>query len=152
MRLHVPRNVSLVFDVKEDEYVMTMSDWLILQEVMEYCKDFEDLKRLVGKVKAKTNIELRYPGMKMKSIPTGIMGDSYITLLNCWGDYVEDVLEGKSFPAVIEIDVIVARMSEEMNVSVATAKKRLDQLKQAKYIKCEYGTVLFPKENLLNGG
>jgi hypothetical protein len=152
MRLHIPKNVSLVMDAREDEYVMDMNDWLILQEVMECCKDFNDLKRKAGKAMAQTNVELRYPGMLMKTVPNGSMGDWYISLLNCWGDYVEEVLEGKTFPAAIETDIIIARMAEDMNVSIPTARKRLDSLRMGKYIKMEYGAVLFPKENLVRGG
>ena len=152
VKLYVPRTVTSPFDMNDDEYFMNASDWLILQEVMVHFKSFEDLKFRAGNSLAKTNVQLRYPGMKMKSYPNGSVGDWYISLLNAWGDYVMEVKDGKEFPSCLETNVLVARMAEEMGCTAATAMKRLDTLKKGGHIKIEYGMVDFPKGNLLDKG
>ena len=148
MKLYIPKNVSLIVDAKPEEHVMDASDWQSLADVMEYCNSFDDLKQMVKKGFKTSNVQLRYPGMEMKDYPNGSVGDWYISLLNAWGDYVVDVKGGKEFPAAIDKDLIIARMAEEMNCSAKTAEKRLETLKNAKYIRVEYGRVIFPKDNL----
>ena len=43
MKLYVPKNQAMPLDVKEDEHVMDLADYLTLKEIMEQFKSFDQL-------------------------------------------------------------------------------------------------------------
>ncbi|MCK9598854.1 MAG: hypothetical protein M0R06_07445 [Sphaerochaeta sp.] len=135
-------------DAKEDEYVMTLDDALILQEILEHFKSFSELRKAVGKKLKDERPVVRHDFMECVTIPcNGSNYDTFVGVLNVFGDFSEDnndALEGVRIQPRLDFKYLVAKLSGELNVSEIVAKRRLRTLINGKWLEQSGGVVLFP--------
>lgn len=149
MRLYIPKKMVRPTEATDEEYVMDMVDWMDLAEIMEVFPDFAHLKAAVAKSKTVNGkIDCRYPGMVMKSLPVGSQRDWYNAVLNCFGDYCERDLKRAKFPESMDKKLLLSRLAGELSCSPPIAKTRLDALVNGRWLKLDYGMIMFPTDNL----
>ena len=147
MKLYVPRELTMPVDVKSDEHVLDLKQWMDLQAVLEDYKSFDEVLRALSKNTKKCYIDLRYPALALKEMPDGSVGDWLITVVNIFGD--EAVEGGGKLPAGLPKPRLLVRMAEEMDVTERVAKTRLLTLMHGGYLEEQYANVLFPVKLLM---
>lgn len=147
MRLYVPKEMQMPLDMKEGDYCPSLKEWLALQDVCECYQSFDEILYALAKGIKRTNVELRYPALKLKEIPAGSVGDWLIQVVNIFGDVAAQG-DDHRVPASIDKPFLIARLCEEGNVTERVAKQRLITLMHGNYLQEEYGRVLFPVQLL----
>ena len=147
MKLYVPKNWPMPTDVKEDQHPMDLSDMLMLKEIMEQFEDFEQLRRCVAKNYKKEKVQIRYPNLATiwdeSKLPNGSLRDTFFAVINVFGGSVP---AGCPIKDRLPYPMLVARVGDEFGCEYKTAKGKVTSLKNGKYLKEEFGQILFPKE------
>lgn len=143
MRLYVAREMTLPIDIKDNEYCPSLQEWLQLQEILECYDSFNEVLRALSNKVKKTNVQIRYPALNLKNIPTSSVGDWLITVVNIFGDVAAES-EDHKVPSGLSKTFLLAKMCEEMNVTERNAKQWLGTLMHGHYLVESFGLIKFP--------
>jgi hypothetical protein len=144
MKLYTPKQVALVMDAKEDEYVMGLSDWQILQDIMEVYNSFEELKHQVSMRKREEKIAIRHSGLAdiwdEGKMPKGTLRETFNGVINIFGDLGE---EGHPAKKVLT-ERLLALLADEYGSTVRSVKPKYLAVRSAGFVKEDYGATVFP--------
>lgn len=144
MKLHIPKQVSLITDVKENEHVMDLSDWQDLADIMEMFESFKELKARVVKRKLEEKINIEYEGLRgiwdEERMPHGTLRETFNGVINVFGDESDNGHPPKKLPK----DFLLALLADQFGTTVRSVKPKLKSVIVAGYLKEEYGSVIFP--------
>jgi len=144
MKLYIPKKVELITDAKEDEYVMDLSDWQDLCDIMVFFESFKELKARVAKRKLEEKINIEYEGLRdiwdEGRMPHGTLRETFNGVINVFGDEADN---GRP-PKRLAKDRLLALLADQFGTTVRSVKPKLQAVITAGYLKEEYGAVLFP--------
>lgn len=144
MKLHIPKQVGLITDAKEDEHVMDLMDWQDLYDIMEVFDSFKELKARVAKRKLEEKINIEYEGLKNiwdeDRMPHGTLRETFNGVINIFGDEATDGKPPKKLPR----DRLAALLADQFGTTVRSVKPKLQAVITAGFLKEEYGAVIFP--------
>lgn len=149
MKLYTPRQVTLVMDAGEDEHVMDLNDWQILQDVMDVYNSFEELKHQVSMRKREEKIRIRHAGLEdvwnEEKLPKGTLRETFNGIINVFGDQGEDGHVAKSVPT----DKMLALLADEHGTTVRSVRPKYRAVVVAGFVRENYGTTVFPTHMLI---
>ena len=144
MRLYIPKQVSLITDAKEDEHVMDLLDWQLLQDIMEGFDSFGELKARVDKRKLEEKINIDYEGLRNiwneDKMPHGTLRETFNGVINVFGDEADNGRPPKKLPR----DRLEALLADQFGTTVRSVRPKLRAVVIAGFLKEEYGAVMFP--------
>lgn len=139
--------MTMPIEVREDETVMTLVDAMLLKEIMEGFRSFEELKAAVSKYHKSYNLDCRYP-FEFDDLPGGSVRDWFIAVVNVFGDEGVRKFKGSGVPSKLERKYLVSKVQEELGKVERTVNGYIQSLINSEELVEEYGMVLFPKHKL----
>ncbi len=144
MKLYTPKHAGLITDAKEGEYVMDLSDWQDLCDIMEGFNSFKELKARVAKRKLEEKVGIDYDGLRdiwnEERMPHGTLRETFNGVINIFGDRSTDGRPPKQLPK----DLVLALLADQFGTTVRSVRPKLQAVITAGFLKEQYGMVQFP--------